>query len=136
MRREGAPRRLTVDGTLWLWNVRHRHPDCRTVLSLRRAEHPHAQLRLVFREGPGRIAAGYPFGLGDVASADGDILNLNMPGVVRRFLEEAAARGLLPTVHGVREEDAWPLYDTLTGTDRGLPGGSGHRPGHGPPDRP
>ncbi|MER5203960.1 hypothetical protein [Streptomyces sp. NPDC002825] len=120
MRREGAPRRLTVDGTVWLWNVRHRHPDCRTVLSLRRAEQPHAQLRLVFREGPGRIVAGYPFGLGDVASADGDILNLNKPGVVRRFLEEAAARGLLPAAHGVHEENAWPLYDTLTG-----PGGQG-----------
>lgn len=116
MRREGAPRRLTVDGTVWLWNVRHRHPDCRTVLSLRRAEHRHAQLRLVFRDGPGRIVAGYPFGLGDVASTGGAVLNLNKPGVVRRFLEEAEARGLLPTAHGVREEDAWPLYDTLTGT--------------------
>ncbi|MGW6414258.1 hypothetical protein [Streptomyces sp. NPDC055055] len=122
MRREGAPRRLTADGTVWLWNVRHRHPDCRTVLSLRRAELPHAQLRLVFREGPGRIVAGYPFGTGDVASADGAILNLNEPGVVRRFLDEAGARGLLPAahdvhgVHGVHEEDAWPLYDTLTAT--------------------
>ncbi|MFB7359796.1 hypothetical protein [Streptomyces gardneri] len=114
MRRDGALRQLTVDGTVWLWNVRHRHPDCRTVLTLRRAETRHAQLRLVFRDGPGRIVAGYPFGLGDVASTGGDILNLNKPGVVRRFLEEAAARGLLPTAHGIREEDAWPLYDTLT----------------------
>ncbi|WP_229860428.1 hypothetical protein [Streptomyces litmocidini] len=113
MRRDRAPRRLTVDGTVWLWLIRHVHPDCRTVLSLRRAEHRHAQLRLVFRDGPGRIVAGYPFGRGDVASAEGDVLNLNEPGVVRRFLEEAAARGLLPTAHGVREEDAWPLYDAL-----------------------
>ncbi|KOG17846.1 hypothetical protein AB0F25_16675 [Streptomyces wedmorensis] len=119
MRRESAPRRLTVDGTVWLWNVRHRHPDCRTVLSLRRTEHPHAQLRLVFRDGPGRIVAGYPFGLGDVASTGGAILNLNKPGVVRRFLEEAATRGLLPTVHGIREENAWPLYDTVADREAG-----------------
>ncbi|MFD3531573.1 hypothetical protein [Streptomyces sp. NPDC058664] len=117
MRRERAPRRMTVDDTVWLWNVRHRHPDCRTVLSLRRTELPHAQLRLVFRTAPGRIVSGYPFGQGDVASADGPVLNLNEPGVVRRFLGEAGNRGLLPTTHGVREENAWPLYDTLTGTE-------------------
>lgn len=117
MRREGALRKLTVDGTVWLWNVRHRHPDCRTVLTLRRAETRHAQLRLVFRDGPGRIVAGYPMGLGEVAAVEGGWLNLNEPGVVRRFLEEALTRDLVPTTHGQWEEDGWPLFDTLTEAD-------------------
>ncbi|MFI6418003.1 hypothetical protein ACIBG6_11455 [Streptomyces sp. NPDC050842] len=116
MRREGALRRLTVDGTVWLWNVRHRHPDCRTVLTLRRAEHRHALLRLVFRNAPGRAVAGFPMGTGEVA-AGGGWLNLNEPGVVRRFLEEALTRGLVPTTNGETEEDGWPLFDTLTEAD-------------------
>ncbi|MFJ5139623.1 hypothetical protein [Streptomyces sp. NPDC088707] len=116
MRRDRVPRRLTVGPTVWLWTVGHHHtPDCLTFLTLRRAENRHAQLRLVFREGPGRIVAGYPFGAGDIAAAGaGAILNLNEPGVARRFLDEAAARGLLPTAHGIHDEDGWPLYDTLT----------------------
>ncbi|MEU2238875.1 hypothetical protein ABZ572_05640 [Streptomyces sp. NPDC018338] len=117
MRRDGALRKLTVDGTTWLWNVRHRHPDCRTVLTLRRAETRHARLRLVFRDLPGRIVAGYPMGLGEVAAVEGGWLNLNEPGVVRRFLEEALARDLVPTAHGQAEEDGWPLFDTLTATE-------------------
>ncbi|MFC9791495.1 hypothetical protein ACFVJI_02480 [Streptomyces sp. NPDC127584] len=116
MRRDRVPRRLTVGSTVWLWTVGHHHtPGCLTFLTLRRAENRHAQLRLVFRDGPGRIVAGHPFGAGDIASTGpGDILNLNEPGVARRFLDEAAARGLLPTAHGIHDEDGWPLYDTLT----------------------
>ncbi|MFJ2933754.1 hypothetical protein ACIO8G_13375 [Streptomyces sp. NPDC087219] len=119
MRRDRVPRRLTVESTVWLWTVGHDHtPDCLTFLTLRRAENRHSQLRLVFRDGPGRIVAGYPFGAGDIAATGaGAILNLNEPGVVRRFLDEAAARGLLPTAHGIQDEDGWPLYDTLTTGD-------------------
>ncbi|KQX53684.1 hypothetical protein ASE09_07080 [Streptomyces sp. Root66D1] len=104
---------------MWLWTLGHRHdPECLTYLTLNRAEHRHRRLRLVFREGPGRIVAGYPFGAGDIASADGGILNLNEPGVVRRFLDEATARGLHPEAHGVHDEDGWPLYDSLTATEQ------------------
>ncbi|WP_328944711.1 hypothetical protein OG259_27685 [Streptomyces sp. NBC_00250] len=118
MRRDRVPRRLTVDDTVWLWTVGHRHdPDCLTFLTLRRTENRHSGLRLVFRDAPGRIVSGYPFGAGDIASTGGDILNLNEPGVVRRFLDEATARDLLPTAHGIRDEDGWPLYDTLTKAD-------------------
>ncbi|MGW9449507.1 hypothetical protein [Streptomyces sp. NPDC055632] len=114
MRRDGALRRLTVDdGTVWLWNVRHRHPDCRTVLALRRAERPHALLRLVFREAPGRAVAGFTMGRHEVL-AGGGWLNLDEPGVVRRFLDAAVARDLVPTANGAREEDGWPLFDELT----------------------
>ncbi|MFF5634802.1 hypothetical protein [Streptomyces sp. NPDC012825] len=115
MRRDGALRRLTVDdGTVWLWNVRHRHPDCRTVLTLRRAERPHALLRLVFREAPGRAVAGFTTGRHEVLAAGGGWLNLDEPGVVRRFLDTAVARGLVPTANGTREEDGRPLLDALT----------------------
>ncbi|MFG3488725.1 hypothetical protein [Streptomyces sp. NPDC047972] len=115
MRRDRVPRRLTVGSEVWLWTVGHRHsPGCLTFLTLRRAADRHAQLRLVFRDGPGRIVSGYPFGAGDIASTGpGAVLNLNEPGVARRFLDEAAARGMLPTAHGIRDEDGWPLYDTL-----------------------
>ncbi|MFI8398874.1 hypothetical protein ACIGG5_01315 [Streptomyces sp. NPDC085463] len=115
MRRDGAPRGLTVDdGTVWLWNVRHRHPGCRTVLALRRAERPHALLRLVFREAPGRAVAGFPMGRHEVLAAGGGRLNLDEPGVVRRFLDAALARDLVPAANGTREEDGWPLFDELT----------------------
>ncbi|MFF5424598.1 MULTISPECIES: hypothetical protein [unclassified Streptomyces] len=112
-------RRLTVDGQVWLWNVGHTHPDCRTYLTLRRVEARHSALRLVFRDGPGRIVAGFPMGAGEVAAVDGGHLNLHEPGVVRRFLDLAAARGLLPVAHGAREVDGWPLFDALTGAGRG-----------------
>ncbi|MER5963994.1 hypothetical protein [Streptomyces sp. NPDC002057] len=117
MRRTRAPRRLTVDGAVWLWNVGHTHPECRTYLTLRPAGTRHTGLRLVFRSGPGRVTGGYTTGAGEVAATDGGRLNLNEPGVVRRFLDEASARGLFPAAHGVRETDGWPLFDVLTGAE-------------------
>ncbi|MFI0925274.1 hypothetical protein ACH4TP_15275 [Streptomyces sp. NPDC021012] len=129
MRRARAPRRLTVDGRVWLWNVGHTHPGCRTYVTLRPAGARNALTRLVFESGPGRVTAGFPYGAGEVAAAGGH-LNLNEPGVVRRLLDLAAARGLLPYGNGVREVDAWPLFDELTGagedrgpSDPGPPGG-------------
>ncbi|MBT2439288.1 hypothetical protein J7E93_03975 [Streptomyces sp. ISL-36] len=102
-----------MDDTVWLWSLRHRHPECRDVLSLRRADARHAQLRLVFRDAPGRAVGEAPLGSGEIMGTGGHFLNLNEPGVVRRLLDEAAARGLLPTAHGVREEDGWPLFDAI-----------------------
>ncbi|WP_395360543.1 hypothetical protein ACHGLA_11985 [Streptomyces sp. YH02] len=113
-RRTRAPRRLVVDGQVWLWNVGHTHPGCRTYLTLRRSEPRDALLRLTFEAGPGRVTAGFTFGTGEVAAVDGGHLNLNEPGVVRRFVDLAGARGLLPYEPGVREADGWPLFDALT----------------------
>ncbi|MEU2114718.1 hypothetical protein ABZ567_03465 [Streptomyces sp. NPDC016459] len=117
MRRSRAPRRLTVDESVWLWNVGHTHPECRTYLTLRPAGTRHTGLRLVFRSGPGRITGGYTMGDGEVAATDGGRLNLNEPSVVRRFLDEASARDLFPATHGIRETDGWPLFDTLAEPD-------------------
>ncbi|MEU7282496.1 hypothetical protein AB0A69_27525 [Streptomyces sp. NPDC045431] len=113
MRRKGVLRTLMVGDTVWLWGRRHRHPDCRETLSLRRADAPQAQLRLVFRSGESGAAGGWPLGEGEIIGAGGHVLNLNEPGVARRFLDEAMTRGLLPTVNGVREEDGWPLFEAL-----------------------
>ncbi|MFE5483975.1 hypothetical protein [Streptomyces sp. NPDC056527] len=118
-RRERVPRRLTVDDTVWLWSVGHLHPPCRELLTLRRADAPHAQLRLVFQEGPNRVTQGAYMGAGQVADTKDGYLNLNEPGVVRRFLDEATARDLLPTAHGMHETDGWPLFDALVAQESG-----------------
>ncbi|MFF8293582.1 MULTISPECIES: hypothetical protein [Streptomyces] len=113
MRRKGVLRTLMVGDTVWLWGRRHRHPNCQETLSLRRADAPQAQLRLVFRSGESGAAAGWPLGEGEIIGAGGRVLNLNEPGVVRRFLDEAMTRGLFPAGNGVREEDGWPLFEAL-----------------------
>ncbi|MEU2229744.1 hypothetical protein [Streptomyces vietnamensis] len=116
MRGKNALRRLTVHDTVWLWRLGNVHPGCTTYLALHRSGAPDARLRLVFRDEPGRITAGFPMGSGEVAAVDGGHLNLNEPGVVRRLLDLATERALLPYENGVREEDGWPLFDELTRT--------------------
>ncbi|MGW0661108.1 hypothetical protein [Streptodolium elevatio] len=110
-------RRLVVGDTTWRWSVRHRHHDgadgsCAEVLSLRR-DGTSAVLRLVFRAGNGRFVADGWWYSGCVTNGR-DLLNLHEPGVVRRFVDMAAADGLFPpdAVRGL-EVDAWPLYDRL-----------------------
>ncbi|ORT61842.1 hypothetical protein [Streptomyces sp. CB03238] len=113
MRRNRVSRRLVVDGTTWLWSVGHLHPGCRELLTLRRADAPHAQLRPAFRAGPGRLIRDACMPSGAPADTHDHYLNPHEPGVVRRFLGEASARGLLPAAHGVHEVDGWPLFDAL-----------------------
>ncbi|MFE3325062.1 hypothetical protein [Streptomyces sp. NPDC059176] len=138
MRRDRAPRRLAADGTRWLWSVGHAHPDCRELLTLRRAGARHSRLRLVFRHGPGRIVAGGTWPSGGLGDDRGNFLNVNEPGVVRRFLDEATARGMLPTAHGIEEADGWPLFDALVRHEQrsadspDLPGAADRDDGPGP----
>lgn len=113
MRRDQQPRRLAVGDTTWLWSVRHRHPACREVLSLHHPE-PRTTLRLVFTPGPGRLIPDGCLHTGAVANTLGDVLNLREPGVVRRFLDEAVARGVLPSRRAT-EIDGRPLFDALAG---------------------
>ncbi|MFJ6570360.1 hypothetical protein ACIQNU_23390 [Streptomyces sp. NPDC091292] len=115
MSKRSRLRRLTVGEVTWLWSVRHTCRECREALTLR-AEGSDAMLRLVFYGGPGRAVAGYPLHTGAVCAA-GVTLNLHEPGVVRRFVDEAVAREVLPVPRGVREIDGWPLFDTLTAGD-------------------
>ncbi|MEU5279733.1 hypothetical protein [Streptomyces asoensis] len=104
-------RTLVVDGsTAYLWTVGHRHGDarpCEEVLTLHRDG---VRTRIVFRAGEGRyvgsVAYGHSGGVGDRHHH----LNLNRPGVVRAFVDEAVARGLLPLDGDL---DGWELFTAV-----------------------
>ncbi|ANZ17002.1 hypothetical protein ACH4YO_37145 [Streptomyces noursei] len=130
MRKTHRPRRLVVGGQRWLWTVRHRHPECREVLSLRR-EGRREVLRIVFRPGPGRFVPDGFLHSGAVMDDRRRSLNLHEPGVVRKLLDAAVGdaalpdrtegsgeRGGLPTTAGARERelDGWPLFDAVVGS--------------------
>ncbi|MFF0444916.1 hypothetical protein ACFYT4_00595 [Streptomyces sp. NPDC004609] len=119
------PRRLVIDAdTVCVWTVRRHHgtgdrrhtADCRTVLSLWR-EGTKSRLGIVFSQAEGRIIADGYLDAGTVGDSSAHRwLNLYEPGVVRRFADEAAARGLLPaagSAPGSREVDGWPLFDAV-----------------------
>jgi hypothetical protein len=122
-------RRLVVDSdNVYMWSVRHRHTrdgsgtrECRTTLSLW-CEGTQRRLAVVFREGPGRAVSGGYFEAGAVV-AGGAWLNLHEPGVARRFLDEATARGLLPETQRTVETDGWPLFDAVAGNAPAAPAG-------------
>jgi hypothetical protein len=113
-------RRLGIDAeAAYLWSVRHRHTrtadtvtDCRLVLSLQR-EGTRQRLEITFRAAPGRIVSTGYWESGTVVSHD-SWLNLYEPGVVRRLLDTAAARGTMPARAGTAEVDGWPLFDAVT----------------------
>ena len=110
MRKDGAVRRLVVDDRTYRWSLRHKHHDgdvCRDVLHL---VLDGIRTRIVFREGEGRgISSCYAHD-GFVATGPGRALCLNEPGTVRRLVDEATDRGLLP---GAAELDGWDLFDAV-----------------------
>lgn len=104
-------RRLTVGDTTWLWSVRHKHPNCREVLSLHR-EGAGVTLRIVFRAGPGRYLADGLRHSGSVSGNSGNSLNLHEPGVVRQLLD--AAECFAPSTEFRETElDGWQLFGLL-----------------------
>ncbi|MGP8296624.1 hypothetical protein ACTPOK_01345 [Streptomyces inhibens] len=115
MRKTHQPRRLVVGEETWLWSVRHRHPECREILSLHH-EATRATLRLVFRARPGRLVPDGLLHSGGVGDRRG-VLNLHEPGTVRRLFDEVASSGQLPTTSTEKELDGWPLFDALVGRD-------------------
>ena len=110
MRKDGAVRRLVVGDRTYRWSLRHKHHDgdvCRDVLHL---VLDGVRTRIVFREGEGRgISCCYAHD-GFVATGPGRALYLNEPGTVRRLVDEATDRGLLP---GAAELDGWDLFDAV-----------------------
>ncbi|MFG3258861.1 hypothetical protein [Streptomyces sp. NPDC048172] len=114
-------RRLVVGDETFLWSVRHSHrpdeqgrnTDCRETLALG-LEGSRGRLRIVFREGPGRLVpAGYPELSGSVGTMAGPSLNLHEPGTVRAVLDEARARGWDPGGSSRLEIDGWDLHDAV-----------------------
>jgi len=105
-------RRLVVGEAIWLWSVRHKHAECREILSLHHEE-AGVTLRIVFRTGPDRFVAEGLWYSGSVSDGRGGLLNLHEPGVVRMLLDEAAAHGAVVNVRGETQIDGWPLFDVL-----------------------
>ncbi|MFI5634023.1 hypothetical protein ACIA8E_32560 [Streptomyces sp. NPDC051664] len=118
-RKPKKPRRLVVDGRVYLWTLRHSHrvrddgrsADCRETLTL----YPQptgtgGPLRIVFAEGPGRyVPGGFPMGSGDVGYVRGGSLNLHEPGAVRALFDAASARGWQPRERRAVSVDGWLL---------------------------
>ncbi|GAA3029734.1 hypothetical protein GCM10020229_46400 [Kitasatospora albolonga] len=122
-RKPNTPRRLTADGTRYLWTLRHRHrPEgCEERLTL----HPQPAgesglLRIVFADGPDRyVPGGAPLGSGDVGYVRGAGLNLHEPGAVRALLDAALAGGWAPGGPAV-ELDGWSLLEEAARAGQGL----------------
>ncbi|MFE7119075.1 hypothetical protein ACFU99_27030 [Streptomyces sp. NPDC057654] len=120
------PRRLVVEGRVYLWTLRHSHrvldggrvADCRETLTL----YPQpagsgGPLCIVFAEGPGRyVPGGFPLGSGDVGYVRGGSLNLHEPGAVRALLDAAVGRGWQPGKwRRAVEVDGWSLLELAGG---------------------
>ncbi|MER6289698.1 hypothetical protein [Streptomyces sviceus] len=110
MRKDGAVRKLGVGDRAYRWSLRHKHRDgdvCRDVLHL---VLDGVRTRIVFRQGQGRGISSCRAHDGFVATGPGKSLNLNEPGTVRRLVDEATERGLLPRGG---ELDGWDLFDAV-----------------------
>lgn len=90
--------------------------NCRDILGFRR-EGSHGGVFITFRSGDGfLVAGGYPMHAGEIRHADDRGLNLNMPGVIRAFLDAAIARGWQPEAKGRTDFDGWSLFDAAFAT--------------------
>ncbi|WP_258015932.1 tol-pal system YbgF family protein [Streptomyces sp. AJS327] len=113
-------RRLVVEGETFLWSVGHRHrdlgngryEDCRECLDIRRSG-VRGLLRVVFREGPGRLVPDGYMPSGAVGTGVDRTLNLHEPGTVHALLRAAVARGWRPDGPGPVEVDGWALFDPV-----------------------
>ncbi|MEU6678613.1 hypothetical protein [Streptomyces sp. NPDC046853] len=122
-RNDKKPRRLVVDGQVFLWSVGHSHrvpveggyEDCCEVLSIRLSG-TRGRLRILFREGAGKLVPDGFLHSGAVGIAEGSrFLNLHEPGTARALLDAATARGWRPDDPAVRETDGWDLFEAVAG---------------------
>lgn len=117
-RNQKKARRLVVDGDTYTRSVRHSHSrpgggarDCCESLTVHLAG-ARGHLRIVFREGPGRLVpTGYPMVSGEVSLTTGESLHLHEPGTVRALMEEARACGWRPDGPSGLQIDGWTLFE-------------------------
>ncbi|MGN5391668.1 hypothetical protein [Streptomyces sp. JL7001] len=110
-------RRLVVDGHTYTWSVRHSHSrpgggarDCCESLTVHLTG-ARGHLRMVFREGPGRLVPDGYWVSGEVSLSTSESLLLHEPGTVRALMEEARARGWRPDGPSGMEIDGWTLFE-------------------------
>ncbi|THA86086.1 hypothetical protein [Streptomyces sp. A0592] len=122
-------RRLVVDGHTYTRSVRHSHSrsggsgrDCSESLTVHLTG-ARGALRIVFREGPGRLVpSGYPMVSGEVSLTTTDSLYLHEPGAVRALMEEARERGWRPDGPSGMEIDGWTLFEAALRRRKGSAG--------------
>ncbi|MET9572229.1 hypothetical protein ACFYNW_30245 [Streptomyces virginiae] len=113
-------RRIVVDGDAYTRSVRHSHSrpggpdrDCCETLTVHLTG-ARGHLRIVFREGPGRLVpTGYPMVSGEVSFTTSESLYLHEPGTVRALMEEARALGWRPDGPSGMEIDGWTLFEAV-----------------------
>ncbi|MEU1982605.1 hypothetical protein [Nocardia sp. NPDC019395] len=111
MTKEHRRRVLAVGEQQYLWKTYHQHIDgCEEVLRLRQIGSV-AGLTLVFRPDGERhipdsgFSAAGGIGIGDC------VLNLNMPGVVRAFVDAAVEAGWMAEARTAGRRSGWDLFD-------------------------
>ncbi|WP_139347855.1 hypothetical protein [Nocardia donostiensis] len=111
MTKERRRRVLTVGEQQYLWKTYHQHVDgCEEILRLR-PRGSVAGLTLVFRpDGQRHVPDGWPSVAGDIWIGD-RWLNLNMPGVVRAFIDAAVDAGWMAEARTVGRRNGWDLFD-------------------------
>ncbi|MEV0523529.1 hypothetical protein AB0I66_08895 [Streptomyces sp. NPDC050439] len=133
-RSEKKARRLVVGEEVFLWTVGHTHrtlpgggfEDCCEVLTLRQHQAP-GRLRVLFREGPGKLVPDGYLHSGAVGTAEsGRYVNLHEPGAVRALLDAAMAQGWRPDDPARRELDGWVFFEAVAARTR-APLGPGER---------
>ncbi|WP_371525678.1 hypothetical protein OG302_05460 [Streptomyces sp. NBC_01283] len=128
-RSEKKPRRLVVEGEVFLWSVSHTHrvppgggyEDCCEVLAVRRFQ-ARGRLRILFRDGAGRLVPDGFLHSGAVGTTEsGDFLNLHEPGTARALLDAAMAHGWHPDEPSERELDGWVFFEAVAARVRDSP---------------
>ncbi len=97
----------------YLWKTYHQHKDgCEEVLRLREVGSV-AGLTLIFRPDAERNVPDGPVSVaGDIRIGD-RWLNLNMPGVVRAFVDAAVDAGWMAETRTVGRRNGWDLFDDV-----------------------
>lgn len=95
----------------YFWKTYHQHVDgCEEILRLR-ARGSVAGLTLVFRpDGQRGVPDGWGAAAGDIRIGD-RVLNLNLPGVVRAFIDAAVDAGWMAETRTVGRREGWDLFD-------------------------